>query len=58
MTCLHLYPEDHRIPDWELHRDLRVVLCRDCSKVLEIEFDFQSGETLEMVPTIVVETLY
>jgi hypothetical protein len=44
MPCLHLYPKDLRIPDWERSQDIVVVVCRDCGKVLEIRFSSQDGE--------------
>jgi len=36
MTCLHLHPRDLRVPDWELQQDIVVVVCHDCSKVLDV----------------------
>ena len=46
MPCLHLYPKDLRIPDWEWQRDVVVTICRDCGKVLEIRvLSSQSGDT-------------
>ena len=44
MPCLHVYPKDLRIPEWEHSQDIVVVVCRDCGKVLEIRFSSQSGE--------------
>ena len=61
MTCLHLYPEDLRIPDWELQEDIILVVCRDCGTVLDIGFSSQSGEppvAPETPPEARLETIY
>jgi len=50
MTCLHLHPRELRIPDWELHQDIVVVVCRDCSSILEIRFNSKSRKTLGGLP--------
>jgi hypothetical protein len=60
MTCLHLYPKDLRIPDWERSEDVVLVVCRDCGKVLDINFSSQSGELSEEIlgRARELETLY
>jgi hypothetical protein len=61
MTCLHLYPRDLRIPDWERQEDIILVVCRDCGKVLDISFSSQSGEppvVPQPPPGIELETIY
>ncbi|UCD44982.1 MAG: hypothetical protein JSV27_00255 [Candidatus Bathyarchaeota archaeon] len=49
MTCLHLYPRNLRIPDWELNEDILLTLCQVCGKVLEIRFSSQPGEAPEVL---------
>ncbi|MFQ6053894.1 MAG: hypothetical protein ACE5OO_06695 [Candidatus Bathyarchaeia archaeon] len=47
MPCLHLYPKDLRIPDWELHQEIVVAICRDCGRILEIRvLSSQSDESM------------
>ena len=62
MTCLHPHPRELRKPDWELHQDIVVVVCRDCASVLEIRFDSKSGKTPGGLPQgpqeVRLETIY
>jgi len=46
MHCLHLYPRDLRIPDWERGEDVFLTFCPDCGKVLDIRLlSPRSGES-------------
>ncbi|MGQ9680047.1 MAG: hypothetical protein ACUVV4_04705 [Candidatus Bathyarchaeia archaeon] len=36
MPCLHQNPRDLHIPDWEQQQDLDLIICKRCSRVLEI----------------------
>jgi len=58
MTCLHPYPEDLRVPDWDRFEDIRIVLCRDCATVLEIGYESQSGELIDATVETPLETIY
>jgi hypothetical protein len=58
MTCLPLSPEILLIPDWDSPEDIPIVLCRECSKVLEVYLDHGSSEIL-MAPDLPLwETVY
>ncbi len=58
MTCLHRSQEILLIPDWDSPEDKPIVLCRECSKVLEFGLDPSSSEIL-MAPDLPLwETIY
>ena len=58
MTCPHRSPEIRLIPDWEFPEDIRIVLYRECSKVLKIGLDPRSGEILMAPLSPLGETIY
>lgn len=58
MTCLHRSPETLLVPDWESPEDIHIVLCRECSKVLEIGLDHGSSEILMAPLSLLFETIY